>query len=131
MKRSGILNRDIASVLAKLGHTDTIMIADCGLPIPNDIPCIDVSLELGTPSFSSVLRAVSADMMIEEMTLAAEIKNDNNALHEEITGAFQGIPINYISHVALKKEVNHAQAVIRTGEATPYANVILKAGVIF
>lgn len=131
MKKSGMLNRDISAVLAKLGHTDTIIIADCGLPIPNEVPCIDLSLELGTPKFTSVLKAISADMIIEEMTFANEIKNDNKALHEEITNSYKEIPMNYISHETLKKETSNTRVVVRTGEATPYANVILKSGVIF
>ncbi|SEQ37762.1 ribose transport protein RbsD [Virgibacillus subterraneus] len=131
MKKSGILNRDIATVLARLGHTDTIVIGDCGLPIPNEVPCIDLSLELGTPKFTSVLKAVSADMMIEEMTFASEIKDNNKALYDEISEEYKDIPKNYITHENLKKETGNSQVIIRTGEATPFANVILKSGVIF
>lgn len=131
MKKSGILNRDIATVLAKLGHTDTIVIGDCGLPVPNEVPCIDLSLEFGTPKFTSVLKAVSADMMIEEMTFANEIKDNNKVLYNEITEEYQEIPKNYITHENLKKETGNTRVIIRTGEATPFANVILKSGVIF
>ncbi|SDQ83560.1 D-ribose pyranase [Virgibacillus salinus] len=131
MKKSGILNRDIATALARLGHTDTIVIGDCGLPIPNEVPCIDLSLEFGTPKFTSVLKAVSADMMIEEMTFASEIKDNNKALYDEISEEYKDIPKNYITHENLKKETGNSQVIIRTGEATPFANVILKSGVIF
>ncbi|MDC3423279.1 D-ribose pyranase [Aquibacillus sp. 3ASR75-11] len=131
MKKSGMLNRDITTVLAKLGHTDTIIIADCGLPIPEETMCIDVSIALGTPSLTSVLRAIVDDMKIEEMTLANEIKEKNGMLHEELIDTYADIPKQYISHDALKQKTKQAKAVIRTGEATPYANVILQAGVIF
>lgn len=131
MKKNGMLNRDLASVLARLGHTDTIIIADCGLPIPKEIPCIDLSLKIGTPSFSSVLRAISEDMMIEEMIYANEIVESNKTLHEQIINQYEEIPKSYITHEELKKKTLNAKAIIRTGEATPYANVILKAGVIF
>lgn len=131
MKKFGMLNRDIAGVLAKLGHTDTVMIADCGLPIPEDVLCIDVSLEAGKPSFLTVLKAVTADMEIEEMTLAQEIKDNNQVLNHEILENYNATAIQYISHSDLKNQLKEAKAVIRTGEVTPYANVILHAGVIF
>src|SRR5690625_2835763 len=126
-----MLNRDIAAVLAKLGHTDTVMIADCGLPIPEDVLCIDVSIEVGKPSFLTVLKAVTADMEIEGMTLAQEIKDNNQVLNHEVLENYHTAVIQYISHDDLKNRLKEAQAVIRTGEATPYANVILHAGVIF
>lgn len=131
MKKLGMLNRDIAAVLAKLGHTDTVVITDCGLPIPENIWCIDVSIKLGAPSFLTVLESVTADMAIEGMILAQEIKEDNQPLHQAILEAYQDTQVQYISHEALKNRLKEAKAVIRTGEATPYANVILHAGVIF
>ncbi|PAE14687.1 D-ribose pyranase, partial [Virgibacillus sp. 7505] len=60
MKKLGILNRDIARVLASLGHTDLIVIADCGLPIPSGVECIDLSIRLGVPNFVDVLTEVLA-----------------------------------------------------------------------
>ncbi|MFD1065640.1 D-ribose pyranase [Oceanobacillus locisalsi] len=131
MKKTGILNREIASVLARLGHTDTVIIADCGLPIPEETPCIDLSITLGTPGFVTVLKEIAADMAIEEITFAKEIKTVNSTLHVHLTKDYSEIPINYLSHEELKGKVKDAKAVIRTGEATPYANAILQAGVIF
>jgi len=131
VKKFGMLNRDIAAVLAKLGHTDTVIIADCGLPIPEDVLCIDVSIKIGKPSFLTVLKAVTADMEIEGMTLAQEIEDSNQVLNNEILENYNATAIQYISHDDLKNQLKKAKAVIRTGEATPYANVILHAGVIF
>ncbi|SFE21152.1 ribose transport protein RbsD [Lentibacillus persicus] len=131
MKKTGILNREIASVLAGMGHTDTLIIADCGLPIPDNTAAIDLSVKLGTPDFRTVLEAVAEDMVIEEMTLAEEVKTSNPVLHTQVTKDYADIPLQYIAHENLKQETNHAKAVIRTGEATPFANVILKSGVIF
>lgn len=131
LKKKGILNREIAHTLARLGHTDTIVIADCGLPIPNHVPCIDLSLFLGTPSFTSVLQAVTDDMEIENMTLANEMSSDNHPLIEWLDANYEDVAKTFISHEQLKNQVKDAKAVIRTGEATPYANVILQSGVIF
>ncbi|HCN57269.1 MULTISPECIES: D-ribose pyranase [unclassified Exiguobacterium] len=129
MKRHGILNSQISKVLADLGHTDTIVIADCGLPIPAGVARIDLALELGTPSFVDVVRIVADDMAVEQVTLATEIKAANPVALEAVTKL--DVPQDYVSHEAFKELTKQAKVIIRTGEATPYANVILHAGVIF
>lgn len=131
MKKKGILNSSIASVLAKLGHTDTIVIADCGLPIPDDVKRIDISLTLGNPTFIETLAAVIDDMEIEKITLASEIKKYNANVHNEITKLLPNVEKAYVDHEQFKQLTKNAKAVIRTGEITPYANIILHAGVIF
>lgn len=131
MKKTGILNRDISIVLSKLGHTDTIIIADCGLPIPDDIICIDVSLHLGEPPLWTVLEEMMEHMVVEKITMATEMKTNNHNLHDEIMTTYSDIEMDYMSHDELKACSKNTKAVIRTGEATPYANVILQAGVIF
>lgn len=131
MKKHGILNRDIASVLAQMGHTDKLVIADCGLPVPDETPCIDLSIQLGIPCFTTVLQAVMADMEVESVTLANELTQYNEALYETIKESYEGVPINYVSHEAFKRELKEAKVIIRTGENTPFANIILQSGVIF
>lgn len=131
MKKHGVLNRDIAAVLARLGHTDKVVIADCGLPIPEETPCIDLSIKQGYPRFDTVLEAILEDMEAESMTLANEIKEYNESLDQHIRNTYEDIPVSYQSHEELKNELKQAKAIIRTGENTPFANVILQAGVIF
>jgi D-ribose pyranase len=129
MKRHGILNSHISKVLTDLGHTDMVVIADCGLPIPAGVERIDLALELGTPSFTDVVRVVADDMAIEQVTLATEI-NDTNVKALEVVNQLD-VPQDFVSHEAFKELTKQAKVIIRTGEATPYANVILHAGVIF
>src|SRR5690625_6305186 len=93
-----MLNRDIAAVLAKRGHTDTVIIAECGLPIPEDVLCIDVSIKIGKPSFLTVLKAVTADMESLGMTLAQEIEDSNQVLNNEKLENNNATAIQYISH---------------------------------
>jgi D-ribose pyranase len=131
MKKNGILNSHISEVLSRLGHTDMIVIADCGLPIPDETIRIDLSLKIGTPSFMETLEAVCADMAIEKITLANEIKENNPAIKEQTINLLKCQSIDYVSHEEFKALTKKAKAVIRTGEATPYANIILHAGVIF
>ncbi|MFC7395452.1 D-ribose pyranase [Scopulibacillus cellulosilyticus] len=131
MKKNGILNSDIATVLAHLGHTDTIVIADCGLPVPENVRKIDLSIKKGFPGFLDVLKEVVNDMEIEKVTLATEIQGQNQSLHMDLKNLFVNTEMELINHEDLKKKTADAKAVIRTGEVTPYANVILQAGVIF
>ncbi|HFK1684131.1 D-ribose pyranase [Bacillus anthracis] len=131
MKKHGVLNSEIASVLASLGHTDTIVIADCGLPIPDGVKRIDLAVEIGKPSFLDVLQVVADDMAIEKVTLAEEVINNNAEVNKEIELKLIEPAFEYVSHEQFKEHTKKAKAVIRTGEATPYANVILHAGVIF
>ncbi|MGH0593788.1 D-ribose pyranase [Bacillus pretiosus] len=131
MKKHGVLNSEIASVLASLGHTDTIVIADCGLPIPDGVKRIDLAVEIGKPSFLDVLQVVANDMAIEKVTLAEEVINNNAEVNKEIELKLIEPAFEYVSHEQFKEHTKKAKAIIRTGEATPYANVILHAGVIF
>lgn len=131
MKRQGILNSHISEVLSRLGHTDTIVIADCGLPIPDETIRIDLAIKLGNPSFIEILEAVLEDMAVEKVTLANEISEHNPKVQGEVQKLIKEIPVQYMSHEQFKSETKKAKAIIRTGEATPYANIILHAGVIF
>ena len=132
MKKSGHLNRDISRVLATLGHTDSIVIADCGMPVPDGVECIDVSLALGDPGFLHVLDTVLADMKVERAVFADETAGNNAAVANRASSmAREEVVVEFVPHAKLKELTRHARALIRTGEATPYANVILYSGVIF
>ncbi|WP_344289866.1 D-ribose pyranase, partial [Microbacterium arabinogalactanolyticum] len=112
---------------------------DAGLPIPAATQRIDLALTQGVPTFMQVFAAVTQEMQVESAILAEEIVKQNPQLHETLLaelsalGQRQGNTINvrYISHQAFKAQTEHSRAVIRSGECSPYANVILCAGVTF
>lgn len=132
MKKLGHLNRDIARILASMGHTDSIVIADCGLPIPAGVECIDLSISLGTPSFTEVFESLLADFVCEKAVFAEECQTHNQAIADIAQQmATDKTTVSLISHDAFKAQCADAKAVIRTGDCTPYANVILHSGVIF
>ena len=131
MQKHGILNSKIAKVLADLGHTDRIMIADCGLPIPREVERIDLALEFGVPSFLDVLRVGMDNMKVEQYLIASEMDSQNLPLFQEMQQLMEDIPGAYVTHERLKEYSHDVKAIIRTGEATPYANVILQSGCIF
>lgn len=132
LKKNGILNSEISKVLSDLGHTDEIVIADAGLPIPSNVVKIDLALTFSEPSFIRVLELVLADMKVESVTLAKEIETENPSQLQAIKDVLtEEEEISFMSHEKFKKELKNAKAIIRTGEATPYSNIILKAGVLF
>ncbi|CUZ41160.1 D-ribose pyranase [Serratia marcescens] len=139
MKKGVLLNSDVSAVIARLGHTDQLTLCDAGLPIPAAAQRIDLALTQGVPTFMQVFAAVTQEMQVESAILAEEIVKQNPSLHEallaELTalGQRQGntISVRYISHQAFKAQTEHSRAVIRSGECSPYANLILCAGVTF
>lgn len=135
MKKKGILNSDISRVLSYMGHTDRICIGDCGLPIPEETERIDLAVKFGQPAFMDVLKEVCTDMKVEKIILAEEICTVNQGVLSEILKYFKdsdSMPdVEYVPHVELKKLTKDCKAVIRTGETSPYANIILQSGCIF
>ncbi len=115
MKKHGILNSHISKVLTDLGHTDTIVIADCGLPIPDGVARIDLALELGTPSFLDVVRVVADDMAIEQLTLATEIKGSETGRARGNSKPCRSRRRSF-THEEFKKQTQQAKVIIRTGK---------------
>lgn len=135
MKKNGILNSEISKTLSFMGHTDCIAIADCGLPIPEETTRIDLALSFGHPGFMEVLSVVAGEMQIEKIILAEEIKEKNPSCLEQIEALFApletGFMIEFVPHCMLKAMTKECRAVVRTGEVSPYANIILQSGCIF
>jgi D-ribose pyranase len=131
MKIHGILNSHISKVLTDLGHTDTIVIADVGLPVPEGVPKIDLALRLGVPSFQDIVDLIAEDMVIEKIIVAEELAAENRVTSNYLNEKFKEIPIEAYSHEQFKLLTEQAKVIIRTGEAKPYANCILQAGVYF
>ena len=131
MKKIGILNQPISSVVAGMGHMDTLVIADAGLPIPPETQRIDLALTEGIPTFLDTLDAVLAEMHVERAIVAEEMLEVSPELYSAVKDLLDEVPIETVTHLILKEQTRSARAVIRTGEFTPYANVILVAGVVF
>jgi D-ribose pyranase len=131
MKIQGILNSDISAILSFMRHTDTITVGDCGLPVPHGVECVDLAVRFGLPGLVDVLSEIKKDMKIEKVILASEIKTQNPDMNRQISELFIGCEMVYIPHMQFKKQTADSKAVIRTGEATAYANVILQSACIF
>ena len=131
MKKQGIINAQLAGCIAALGHKDMFMIADAGMPIPKETPIIDLALTFGVPSFQQVMDAVLKEVCVEDYTIAEEIEPYNQNLLSYIENRLPGIQGKRIPHDELKKQMVNLKFVIRTGEDTPYPNIILTAGCAF
>ncbi|MGL4760614.1 MAG: D-ribose pyranase [Sarcina sp.] len=131
MKKMGLLNSEINSVISKMGHTDSLAIGDCGLPIPSEVKRIDLALIKNLPTFLDTLDSVLLELEVEEIIIATETKEVSTVLYKEIKSRFENIKMIFVSHEEFKLKLRDCKAVIRTGEQTPYANIILKSGVVF
>ncbi|MDQ0037657.1 D-ribose pyranase [Variovorax boronicumulans] len=132
MKRSPLLHAELSQVIAALGHGDMVVIGDAGLPIPDGPKRIDLALTPGIPRITDVLKAVLSEMQVERALLAREAVEQlpGGTLPAWCESQLAVVP-ETVSHEELKRLSARAKAVIRTGECTPYANIVLCAGVTF
>lgn len=132
MKKIGLLHGELSKCIAQMGHGDMILIGDAGMPVPEGVPLIDLALIQGVPGFFDVLKAVLSELCVQEAVIGAEMKQVSphikTQLDEIVKADFE---LTELPHLKLKELSKDAKAVIRTGEFTPYANIILKAGVLF
>ena len=131
MKRTTLLHAELSGVIARLGHGDLLVIGDAGLPIPDGPRRIDLALTANVPRFRDVLAAVLSEMKVESAVVANELAPNNAAVDHELRRLLHGTPISTMSHEDFKALTRGARAVVRSGEFSPYANVILRAGVVF
>ncbi len=131
MKKTGLLNQPLSAVIAGMGHGDTLVIGDCGLPIPAGVQRIDLALIAGAPGFLQTLQAVLLELQVESAAIASEMPAQSPALYEALLPQLGGVAVEQVTHARFKEMTAKAVAVVRTGECTPYANIILTSGVVF
>ena len=129
MKKTGILHADLAAHLARLGHTDQFLVVDSGFPVPPGVPVVDLRVVYGLPGFAPVLTAIADEVVIEHTLVATELAGANPTIHDVIVGRFG--ELDTVDHSELKRRAAAARFAVRTAEDTPYANVLLTAGVGF
>jgi D-ribose pyranase len=128
MKKGGILNPAICSLLAELGHTDELLIVDAAYPLPTDGHVIDLTLTPGIPRLLDVLRAVADELVIESVTVPSEIKDYSSRLYQEIVKIIGETDVDDIPFHEFKEQSLDVKGIIRTAEFSPYANVRISAG---
>lgn len=131
MKDRGLLHPQLARVVAELGHGDLLGIGDAGLPLPLGVERVDLAVVRGVPAFLEVVRAVLAEVRVEALVFAEESRSACPDLVAAVTATAPDAPVEWVTHEQLKARSRGARAIVRTGEFTPYANVLLVSGVDF
>ncbi|MER7276936.1 D-ribose pyranase [Dactylosporangium sp. NPDC000244] len=129
MRRTGLWHPRLLAVVAAMGHGDLLVVADPGLPVPAGVEIIDLVVSRGEPGFLTVLRPVLGELVVEAATMAEELTDEK--LAAAVREGLGDVPLELVGHEELKARTAHARAVVRTGEDTPYANIVLRAGVPF
>lgn len=128
MLKTGILNPNVLSLLARVRHTNTLVIADRGFPFWPQIETVDISLTDGIPRVLDVLQAIRQNFVIGHAWMAEEFRRANgDAARQEFARALDGVPLTFEPHIEFKKRVPHAIGLIRTGDTTQYGNMILES----
>ena len=127
MKTGTILNPDLCEAIASMGHTDMLCVADAGLPIPDDVWRIDLALTKGIPTFLDTLRVILTDFRPQEVIVAEEMAKVSPAMLEQVKAVLGNVPFRMVPHTDFKEMTHDVKAVVRTGEFTPYCNLILVA----
>ncbi|HEX2978886.1 MAG TPA: D-ribose pyranase [Anaerolineaceae bacterium] len=131
MKKTALLHPALSEMIASLGHQDMLVVADAGLPIPIETYRIDLALTRGVPGFVQTLQVILEEMQVERIILAEETGQKSPQIQEQIQKLLPGVAVEKVTHTRLKELTASARAVVRTGEFTPFANVILVSGVVF
>lgn len=127
MIRTGILNPRLLDLLARIRHTNTLVIADRGFPFWPQIETVDLSLVDDVPTVLQVLDAISANFVLGPVTVAEEFKAHNSADKLAALQKRTGDRLQFLPHVDLKRRVPSAIGLIRTGDTTQYANLIIES----
>jgi len=129
MLKSGLLNPHLLSLLARVRHTNALVIADRGFPSWPGLDTVDLSLVDGVPTVLQVVQAVRANFVVAEAFMAEEFLRANTpTARKNFAAALDGAKLTYEPHLDFKKRVPGAIGLIRTGDTVPYANVILISG---
>jgi D-ribose pyranase len=132
-RNAGTLNGQLSRVISETGHTDRIVVTDAGLPIPDGVERVDLAVRENLPRFLDLLDTVLAEVAVERVLLSEEIKQASPAMLAEIEQRFAGLGVglDFVPHTEFKRETTAARAAVRSGEFTPYSNVLLTAGVVY
>ncbi|WP_103503180.1 D-ribose pyranase [Streptomyces sp. SM14] len=129
MKKAGVLNRSLCGAIAQLGHGDGVLVCDAGMPIPRGPAVVDLAFTAGIPSFADVLDGLLGELVVEAATAAEEVSRVNPETARLLAARLPALV--FVPHDRLKSLSAEARLVVRTGEATPFSNVLLRCGVFF
>lgn len=132
-RNNGTLNGQLARVISEVGHTDQVVVTDAGLPIPAGVERVDLAVRQNLPRFLDLLDVVLDELAVEGVLMSQEIREYSPGMLAEIEKRFArvGVTPRFVPHTEFKEATGAARAAVRSGEFTPYANVLLTAGVVY
>ncbi|MFG3621354.1 D-ribose pyranase [Nocardia sp. NPDC047654] len=125
MRTSGLIHAELLAALTALRHTDLFAVSDSGLPAPVGVPVIDLGISYGLPRFEPILELILGEVTVEAAWGSRDVADTN----PEAATLLSGLNAELIDHDDFKQRIGACRFVVRTGEARPYANVLLRAGV--
>ncbi|WP_027091526.1 D-ribose pyranase [Cohnella thermotolerans] len=131
MKKTTLMNRELSGVIAGLGHTDLLTVCDGGFPVPKEPLRLDLAVRPQLPRFFDVLDTILEELCVEKIFIATETKEISPNVYEEMLKRFPDAQVELLPHAEFKKLSREAKATVRTGEHTPYSNIILQSGVVY
>ncbi len=128
MKKIGTFNLDLSTAIAEMGHRDEMTVCDPGFPIPHGPRRVDLALCRNIPRFLDVLKVLSEELTVEKVIAATEIQAVSPQVLDWVRRCFPDAEIAFLPHWDLHKRSTNTKCVVRTGEITPYSNIILVSG---
>ena len=128
MKASGVLHPELSYLIAKCGHTDYFVIADKGFPAPLGVERINLGFLDDMPTVVEVLKAIKTEMIIDRIIITEEMEDISQRRVSELKQLFPDITFETTTHIELKKLSETANGVVKTGDTTPFANLIIVSG---
>lgn len=133
MKKGGVLNPALAAMIASCQHGDKLMVCDSGYPIPYSKKCLDLSVTVNLPRLLDVLNVILGDLQVEGVIVANEMEARSKEFYDNLMKVLPKVAVQHVTHAEFKELAKKEDNIlfVRTGEATPFSNVILVSGVIF
>jgi D-ribose pyranase len=129
MIENGLMNRDLAALLSKMGHGDEFLVCDAGFAIPEGLPVVDLSIAVNMPTVDIVLTEILKFFSVEKVIFAQEQRDSCPAKLARLIALFEPpIELQTVSHVELKQRGHLVKGIIRTGDFSAFTNLILVSG---
>lgn len=130
MKKNGIINGELAKHIAQIGHQDLFLVCNAGLAVPANIPLIDLAVCAGTPSVETIIGAILEEMAIEYYFIPEELRDSQQEKYEAVKALMPEAKEEVNPFIGFRSFTKNVKFAVRTGDMTPYANYILRAGSI-
>ena len=129
MMRDGIINGQLASLLARFRHVNSIAIVDGPFPSYLNVETVDLAVKKGFPTIPQILDLILPELELSGVVMAKEFEAKvEKATVDSYRSYLKGLPIQVIDHEDFKVQVGKTLGIIHTGDPIPYSSVILKSG---